>query len=150
MDPFRITPQLPAQHMKTYVIAAPKATHYRPATCAEAECTAHLHGWRSTADESTELGRQQADYIRSSSGRRFTEHRDDTGLTVFTFEAGQVCFRGDEHTVRIDRPEIFLVRDGDHRGNPRGTSPRIHTTPQAWVDDFGEHQERIAETKERG
>lgn len=147
---WRVTPALPPAAMKTYGIVAPRPTHWRAATCAEADCVNHLNGWQTKVDESTELGQQQAAYIRAGSGRRFTEDRDDVGLTVFTFEAGQTCFRGDEHTVRVDRPEIYVVRDGDHRGNPRGTKPRIHNDPQGWVDDFGEHQERIADMRERG
>lgn len=147
--PFRLTPALPAQHMKTYSIVAPKATHWRPATCADVDCSNYLHGWQTRVDESTELGQAQGYYIRNQAGRRYTEVRE-AAITTFTFEAGQTCFLGDQHVARVDRPEIYVVRDGDHRGNPRGTKPRIHTTPEAWVDDFGEHQERLAGRRERG
>lgn len=144
---FRPEPALPASAMKTYGIVAPKATHYRPATCAEVDCPNHLNGWQTVVDESTELGQAQGHYIRNEAGRRYTEVRE-AALTTFTFEAGQLCFR--EHEARLDRPEIYLVRDGDWRGNPRGTDPRIHKDPQGWIDDFGEHQERLADRLGRG
>lgn len=133
--------------MKTYGIVAPKATHFRPATCAEVDCPNYTGGWRTTVDESTELGQAQGHYIRNEAGRRYTEVRE-ASMTTFTFEAGQTCFR--EHETRLDRPEIYVVRDGDFRGNPRGTAPRVHQDPQAWVDDFGEHQERLADRMGRG
>jgi hypothetical protein len=141
----RIEPNMPPNAYKTYRILSPQSTHYRPATCAEAECGAHLHGWQSTIDEATVLGQQQAHYIRAQSGRGFTEERLPSGLTCFTFEAGQDCFG--EHQVRLDRPELYYVANGDWRASE---APRQHTRAQDWVEDFGEHQQRIADQIERG
>lgn len=146
---YRPDPALPASAMKTYGIVAPKSTHFRPATCEEVDCSAYLNGWKTVIDESTELGQSQAHYIRTESGRRF--HRDPVnsdGPVTYLFEAGQRCFA--QHELRLDRPEVYVVRDGDWRGNPRGTNPLIHKDPQAWIDDFGEHQERLADQLERG
>ena len=143
-----IQPNAPVEAYQTYRIAAPASTHFRDGTCAEADCPAYLAGWQSTIDETTELGQQQAYYIRKRSGRAFTEHRTEAGLTVFSFEAGQRCFTGG-HKVRLDRPELFLVQGGDWRGNPTGFR-RQHSSAQAWVDDFGEHQQHIADQRERG
>jgi hypothetical protein len=145
---FRITPNLPAADYKTYQLLAPRSTHYRSASCAEAHCAFREHGWQSIVDVSTDLGRAQAEYIRRECGRRFSETRDEHGRAVFTFEAGQRCFR--EHQVPLDRPPLYVVRDGDWRGNPRGTEPRIHTRPEDWVDDFATHQDRLSRTIERG
>ena len=93
-------------------------------------------------------------YIRKNSGRRFVESRvlSDEGvpLTAFRFEAGQRCFRADEHRARLERPEIYLVRDGDWRGNPRGTEPRRHASAADWVDDFANHQETLANRLKEG
>jgi hypothetical protein len=149
---FRIEPNMPAAAYKTYSIAAPRATHWRPATCAEAQCDAYLHGWKTVIDEATELGMGQAYYIREQSGRRFREERLPGGRTEFYFEPGQRCFRsGDQrHYVRLDRQEIYVVRDGDHRGNPRGTEPRRHTRARDWTEDFALHQDRIARQTQRG
>lgn len=147
-EPFRVAPLMPVTAYKTYRIASPISTHFRPATCAEADCGAYLHGWVSTIDESTVLGQQQAHHIRKESGRAFTEQRLPTGLTEFTFEAGQRCFKGD-HQVRLDRPELYLVRDGDWRGNPTGEK-RQHHNAKDWIEDFGEHQQRLADEHQKG
>jgi hypothetical protein len=144
----RIMPQLPAQAFKTYQIVAPVSTHFRPASCAEVDCPNMAHGWRTVIDESTELGQQQAHYIRRQSKRRVTEDRDETGLTVFVFAAGQECFA--QHHARLDRPELFLVRGGDWRGDPAGVRPYQHTRSANWVEDFAEHQQRIADQQQKG
>jgi hypothetical protein len=135
----RIQPAGPAHAYKTYAIASPIATHFRPGTCDEAGCLAHRHGWQTAVDEATEMGQRQAHYIRKVSGRRFTERRTELGLTAFEFEPGQRCFR--EHKVPLDRPELYVVHGGDWRS--RG-EVRRHSGPDAWVNDFGEHQDRVA------
>jgi hypothetical protein len=153
----RVDPKLPVGAMQTYQILAPAPTHFRPATCAEADCGNYRHGWVTQIDELTDQGKLQAWWIRNRSGRSFREDRDAApGLTVFTFEAGQTCFYrlgepldpARPHQVRIDRPEIFLVRGGDWRGHTGDV--RRHTSPADWVDDFGEHQLRLADKVERG
>lgn len=136
----RIQPKAPPQAYKTYQIVSPLSTHWRTGTCDEAGCLAYRHGWQTNVDESTDLGQRQAHYIRKVSGRRFTERRTELGLTAFTFEAGQRCFR--EHKVPLDRPELYVVRGGDWRGNPRG-EVRKHSSPDAWVNDFGETLDRL-------
>lgn len=143
----RINPALPVQAFKTYQVVAPPSTHWRPATCADVDCGAYLTGWRSLIDESTDLGQKQAHYIRRESARKHTERRDEAGLTVFEFEAGQRCFA--PHQVRHDRPEVYLVRGGDWRGNPSG-SVRKHANAEDWVEDFQEHQGRLADQIEKG
>ncbi|HZN70563.1 MAG TPA: hypothetical protein VFC00_02600 [Micromonosporaceae bacterium] len=147
MQPFRITPKLPVQAMKTYQIHAPASTHFRAATCAEVECGAYTSGWRTTVDESTELGQGQAYYIRKQSGRLFTEHRNEANLTVFTFEAGQRCFQADAHRTRVERPEIYVVRNGDWRGYGEA---RRYSRAEDWVDDFANNQDQLARRLESG
>lgn len=144
----RFPPNLPASAVKTYAISSPLATHFRPGSCAEANCAAHRLGWTTSVDEATELGRRQAHYIRSESGRKFTPTRTEAGLTVFTFEAGQKCFQ--QHQIPLDRPEVYTVRDGDWRGNPRGTETRVHPRAETWVEEFAENQDRLATAMERG
>ena len=149
----RIDPVGPVQAYKTYEIASPIATHYRDGTCEEAGCLAHQHGWSSTPDpakilqklphltsaQAVAMAEQQAHYIRKLSGRRFTERLAESGLAEFTFEAGQQCF--ETHKVPLERPEFYVVRDGDWRQLGR---PQMHSGPDAWVNDFAEHQDRIA------
>ncbi len=172
----RIDPALPVQMVKTYGIDAPLATHWRKATCVEVSCKAHTDGWitmipesmipespidmigATGADASTAVHKAnlrrlkdqdeaRAYYIRHLSGREFTDHIDESGITVFDFPPDQDCFEG--HKIRIDRPEIFEVRGGDWRGNPTRES-RIHDRPDDWVEDFALHQDEIATRIERG
>lgn len=145
----RIEPAAPPAAYRTYAITAPRQTHWRAATCAEVGCAAHTHGWTTTVDISTELGQGQAYYIRRESGRSYTEETTGPGLVRFTFGPGQRCFRSDTHRVRTGRPEIFVVRGGDWRGNPVGDK-RQHTRAEHWVEDFAEHQDRIASRQQRG
>ena len=141
----RIPPQLPVHAMRTYSVDAPRATHWRDATCAEVDCEAWRSGWLTIVDERpetvTELGARQAAYIRGQSGRSYVEARDgQTGHTVFDFAAGQTCFS--RHRVRLDRLEVYRVRGGDFRGNPTGEN-RVHDAPEHWLEDFAEHQQQL-------
>lgn len=140
-------PLLPAHAKKTYSIMAPRATHFRKATCSEVDCEAEEFGWVSVIDEGTELGKRQAHYIRKLSGRRFhEEHSELEGRTVFTFEAGQSCFT--EHEVPLGKPELYIVRDGDLQQNLGNV--RQHTRPEDWVDDLATHQQKIADAIQEG
>jgi hypothetical protein len=145
----RVTPRLNPQEYKTYQIAAPLSTHWRPATCEEVACAQGEFGWTMRIDLSTELGKKQAYYIKHHSGRKFTwEKEGDAGMVVLTFPSGQNCFQ--QHQVRLDREERFIVKGGDHRGNPLGIKPRVHTKPEHWVEDFAQNQDAIAEIQRKG
>lgn len=135
----RIAPQLPVGQVKTYTIAKPNETHTRPASCTEVGCNTQAMGWRTTIDEATPLGQRQAHYVRRQSGRAHTEHREGA-LTVFVFPPGQECFA--DHRVSLDRPEFYIVRGGDWRGQV-GTQQQF-SGPDSWVNHFAEHQERLA------
>lgn len=136
--------------MQTYAIHRPAETHSRPASCAEVECAAYAHGWVTTIDEGTDLGRDQALWIRAGSRRRFTEARTPLGLTAFTFPAEQPCFDAAAHRVPLDRPALYVVKGGDWRGNPRRIPVRRHTSADSWVDDFAEHQQQLADAQNSG
>jgi hypothetical protein len=142
----RIMPGMPIGSYKTYALRAPIQTHYRRASCAEVDCSAHQNGWVTKIDETTSLGQQQAYYIRNQSGRAFKEERDGA-ITKFTFFQGQQCFK--YHVVQLDRDPILIVRDGDWRGNPTG-NVRRHVSTVDWVDDFANHQQQLADRLERG
>lgn len=139
---------MPAHTMKTYRIARPTATHTRAGSCAEAECLAYQNGWISRFDEADAMGRMRAEYVRHESGRRYTETRDAVGITVFQFEAGQTCFAGG-HRVPLERDSLYIVRGGDWRGNPTGDR-RVHQSADDWVDDFANHQARVADRIQKG
>lgn len=143
----RLAPALGPEHYSTYGILRPTQTHSRAASCAEVECDAYRLGWATPVDESTDLGQRQAGWIRHHAGRRYVERRDGA-LTRFEFHPEQPCFA--EHRVPLDRPSLFLVKGGDWRGNPRRIPVRRHASGRDWVDDFGEHQDRLAELHRRG
>jgi hypothetical protein len=140
---FRIEPAHSVEAYQTYSIATPADTFVK-AACEQVGCEAWRNGWESVINEATDLGKTQAAYIRSRAGRTFREQRTGGGLTVFRFDSGQRCFA--EHQTR---PELYAVRDGDWRGNPTGRV-RDHSRPEDWVEDFGEHQQRIADQTEKG
>ena len=151
-EPFRVPSSVPAYMLKTYEIRAPLETHFRPATCAEIDCPNYLNGWVTVVDESTELGQRQLHYIRHESGRKYKRAGDDgvaSSTSIFEFEPGQRCFASAGHRIRVERAELFVVRDGDWRGNPTGRT-RTHVRPADWLDDFGTHQLRVSEARERG
>ncbi|MGW2720854.1 hypothetical protein [Streptomyces sp. NPDC001492] len=142
----RPQPLMGAAAYKTYEMRAPLSTHFRPATCAEVDCPHYLNGWRVHLEALTE---DLADAARKS-GRRYREEKVAEGQTYLVFEAGQNCFRVSQHRARVDRPPLYVVRDGDFRGNPRGTKARLHQRAQDWVEDFATHQQAIADQIEKG
>lgn len=144
---FRPEPVLGAEQMKTYAIVRKDGMHYRPATCAEVECPHWRDGWITRVPFHSDL----AKFIDGGThGRRFAETTvPGTGEREFMFGPGQECFRSSTHRVPIEREPLFVVRDGDWRGNPRGTSA-VTRRPDDWVDDFANHQASIADAQQKG
>lgn len=135
---------------RTFGIVSPLATHWRPATCAEVDCSAHAYGFQVTCDLRTQLGVDQARYIRDKAGRAFTHRFTDDGRVIkFTFPAGQRCFVA--HRLPLGRPALFVVHNGDHRGaGRRPVDGRRYDRPDQWVDDFAGHQDKLATAARRG
>jgi len=137
----RVMPELPVTAMRTFAIVAPTTTHFRPATCQEVDCPAFQYGWTlATAGQPAVLV-----HAAKNSGRAFIAVRDETtGAEQLIFESGQPCFKASTHRVRVDRPEIFLSRNGDWRGNPdgAGAKPLIHSSADAWADEMQTTLER--------
>lgn len=133
----RITPNAPVAAFKTYSVKAPISTHFRPATCEEVDCAAFLNGWK------TVLAETQTDMIALiyKSGRSFTMKQDGP-MRVYRFEPGTKCFQASTHRVPLERDPLFIVRDGDWRGNPTGRR-RVHQRAADWVEDFALHQQRV-------
>jgi hypothetical protein len=142
----RIQPQLPPQFYRTYQLASPLTTHFRKATCAEVGCEHYRIGWQVRIEGL----RPELLKAAKTSGRSYREEHRAEGETYLVFEAGQACFRAGEHRIRTDRPPLYIVRDGDHRGNPRGTKARLHQRPEHWQEDFAGHQQKIADAIQEG
>jgi hypothetical protein len=141
-----IEPLMGPEAYKSYVISQPLATHWRRATCEEIGCPDYQHGWKVRVEG---LPAELVHAARTS-GRRHSELNVADGETWLVFEAGQACFRATEHRAPIGRPPLFVVRDGDARGNPRGTKARLHQRAESWRDDFAEHQQTLADAQQRG
>ena len=138
-------PRLPASAMKTYGLIQPRHTHFRRATCEEYGCEKYLKGWVTRLPWGSDL----VEVLRKS-GRTFTETTEvGAAEREFMFAPGQPCFKSSTHKVRNDRPPLYVIRDGDWRGNPRGTAARS-LGPDDWVDDFANHQITLSERLARG
>lgn len=144
--PFRPDPLMPAAAYKTYAVVQPLATHWRPATCAEVDCPHYLNGWRTQLETLTPDLREA---VRTS-GRKHTVASVGPGVTYLVFESGQPCFAASRHRIQVGRPPLYVVRDGDWRGNPRRTRDRVHQRPDLWLEDFAGHQQKIADEIEKG
>lgn len=142
----RPAPLMDAAAYKTYEMRSPLATHFRAATCAEVDCPHYLNGWRVNWDNLTPDLQEAV----TKSGRKYRLEVVSATESWLIFEAGQPCFRVSQHRARIDRPPLYIVRDGDFRGNPRGTKARLHQRAADWVEDFATHQQAIADQIEKG
>lgn len=111
--------------------------------CERVACRAWREGWESVVDESTQLGREQAQWIRTLSRRTFREQRNAVGLTVFRFEPYQRCFA--EHSTM---PEKYVVRGGDYRGVVGPV--RVHARASDWVEHVQEHMGRLLDERAKG
>lgn len=124
----------------------PTETHWRKATCKEVGCPRYLNGWKAQVEVMTP---QQKRVIKE--GRwRCRELRVAPGETWWLFEAGQTCFQAADHRIQLGKPELFVVRDGDWRGNPRRTPTVRHKRPESWVDQFADHQDKLAKAQRQG
>lgn len=127
-------------HHIAYRILNPIDSHFRPATCEEVSCQHFLEGWQSLIDESTNLGQKQAHYIREESGRGFTEHRSEAGLTVFTFPPGQRCFAAAQHRTNVGLRPVFAV---DRVNDSGRIARRVHSSADSWGDDLHTHTDNL-------
>lgn len=139
-----------AHEKRVYTVHSPITEKTRRATCEEVGCPAYLNGWRVRVD----VLPPDMQHAARMSGRRFTEvvldidpdsgERYDPPATFLVFEAGQTCFAARLHTMP-DRPELYLI--GSNHLAPRA---RHRVSAQSWVDDFGEHAEKINDIIKRG
>ncbi len=147
----RVPPVGPPQAYQTYTYAQPLKTHWARVPCGEAVggCEAHRRGWSSVIDVSTELGRQRARYIAHDSGRAFTvDYRREANMIEFTFPAGQQCFEG-HYRLKGDAPLVRL-RTGDHRSRVNTGTITVFNRVGDWRDHMAEHQQRLADRRQRG
>lgn len=142
----RIAPRMAPTAYRSFEVHAPASTHYRNASCREVECQHHLAGWVSRVDVATEQGKRQAAAIKRS-GRRYDARQEGT-VVSFHFGPGQSCFQA-PHKVPVGRPEIYVVRDGDWRGNPTGNRVRVGR-PMEFVERMAENLDNLNDAIKRG
>jgi hypothetical protein len=134
----RPEPGLPVDAMQTHHILAPVSTHWRKATCEEVGCLAYRNGWVLPLD-----GLDDGDIWQArNAGRAYTQQTNEDGKVFLHFEAGQPCFRASTHQTRVDRPELFVVRNGDWRGTDT-TPPIRFSGADAWRDHLGTHLDKF-------
>ena len=125
---------MPNDHFK---ILRPTGSHWQEATCKEVDCTQQERGWTTLIDETTTDGQARAHYIRTQSGRHFTERREGgalrspsagDGFTAFDFPSGQKCFR--THQRPLERLAIPKINGRTVEG-------------VEWLDSFNERSYEI-------
>ena len=151
----RIAPELGPQYYKTYQMDMPLDSHWRWVSCEMYECDPFMKGFVLKCDISTELGKRQAYFALHDTTRSCTMERVSPIMVHFHYKPGNKCFHnipGDElrHKLPIGRPPFYLVSGGDWRGNPRGTTTMTHRRPEDWIDDFANHQDKLATVFQRG
>lgn len=145
----RIEPIAGPEHFQTYRIAAPSRTHRRRATCAEVDCEKRKRGYRAQFDVSTVAGRANARRVEElgAAQARVYGRRVEGSIVTYTFPAGQPCL--DVHTVTLEREPFYIVRGGDHRGNPRRIEPQ-RLREADFIDHFATNQALIIQRQQRG
>lgn len=136
----------PARLFKGYQIDAPFTRVFRERiTCEQADCADYRSGWMVRADL---LDPQMWAWIKA---KRYAWRRLDLSPTErhIAFEAGQPCFRSDTHT-RIVRNPLFVVHGAAKWGRTRADRGYVHSRPEHWVEDFAEHQDKLAAQVARG
>ena len=128
----------PRRYVKRHLVQTPN--HFYTAECREAKCPHYEFGWTTAIDEQTDLGTRQGRYIRKEAGRAFREWRNDVGLTVFLFEAGQRCFQ--IHKLQTGEAPLKLVTASDGR--------KVQQETSRWIYEANEEVYRFEESKRRG
>lgn len=142
----RVQPKMAPTAYRSFEVHSPIETHWRDATCKEMECQHYLAGWVSRFDVSTPQGKQWAYAVRRS-GRRYSWEQSGS-IVTFRFGPGQACFQS-PHKVEVGRPELYIVRDGDWRGNPTGRKDRVKQ-PLEFVERMAENLDALDSAIRRG
>ena len=132
----RSTSSLGAARQTTYRAVKPLGTHFRKATCAEVDCPNYLNGWKTILPKSN----QNLIQTVKNMNLRYTEE-DKGDMVEFIFEAGQTCFKRNEHYLDLGRPAIVGYDDG--------LGFRKQETDQ-WVDKFNNHLTKLKGEIENG
>lgn len=146
----RIEPNGPPSAYQTYAAVVPRATHTRPATCAEVECEHHVKGWATTvapdSDQERLMLRAMRGLVDGIRRHATYDHKTRDGFRRYVFPAGQACFRASTHRVPLERDPVTLIRRGDWR---RQGPPQVIAVDE-WIDRFDQNLQAIADRVARG
>ncbi len=144
-EPFRLPPAGAPGQYRTFGVDLPDVPDVlQPASCEDVDCPAWANGWETRLPADSPLN----DTVRGA-GRPYTARTEGAEL-VYLFPAGTPCFQASQHRTRTGHPGLFVVREGDWRGNPRGTPARVHARPDDWVEDLAGHTEAVRDRIEKG
>ena len=130
-----------AQHFR---LSAPLGTHWDEVPCAMVNCPYWRDGWQTLVDTGTDLGKQQAGFLRYKSNLSFREERAGDTLVRFIFSSGQKCF-----TVhRRQRHLVTYLKSTSLRGYLNGGMAPLER--QQWLDEFSEDLYGLNLKKRRG
>lgn len=152
-QPFRFDPAGPASSYETFGIQRPRSPEaWVPATCEDVGCEAWRNGWVTRVPKVDSGGLSAAMQSAIRQGRLPAAVMDEPDALAYTFAPGTPCFRASTHRklARPDIPDLFVVRGGDWRGNPRGTPTRVHKRPEDWAEHLHESTDAVAARLERG
>lgn len=145
--PFRIDPQGRPGDYRSFGM---KVQRWVSATCAEVDCPHWLNGWANTVIPGSEDVKliEQACEGRVDGYRRAWSRLEPLpdGFVRIWFEPGQPCLKASTHKIPWNGQ--WYHRDGDWRGNPAGLVV-AHKDARSWVDEFGEHQVRLVDQRQR-
>lgn len=146
----RPAPRMDVQAYRTYGLAQPLGTHYKRVRCSDEVCNNHLRGWQTVLDTSNPQQAEAATWVRMHSGRHFVVFETPLSpIVTFTFPPGQQCF--EIHYAPLERPAVGYRHRGDWRAPREWRRDRtVHTNLDFWVEDFGLHQDKVAEIVKRG
>lgn len=123
--------------VKTFGLRAPLQTHFRPASCEDADCANHRNGFLVRLD--VNLQDQLVADVRRLRPGQFTEWTEN-GIITFQFPPGTRCFQ--KHTRSLEREPLYVVRDKD--------GGRRHQNGDNWVDEFATNQIKLIEKIQEG
>jgi hypothetical protein len=148
-EPFRIAPQGPVSGYRSF---GQRVARRVRATCAEVGCEHWQDGWVTTVLPDSE---DEALIEKACAGEVDGIRRLSCGGTLeldgfirYHFPPETPCFRASTHTVPM--AVTMYHRKGDWRGNPDGVNViTVHPSVESWVAEFGEHQQRVADQRQR-
>jgi hypothetical protein len=136
----------PPRLFKGYQIDAPMNRVFRErVSCADFGCADYANGWM------VRLELLDARAWAEIKAKRYSWKHFDVSPTerYIAFEPGQPCFGSNTHT-RLIRNPLFVVHKGAKWGGRTPGSGYQHTRPEHWVEDFTEHQDKLAAAVARG